>query len=179
MGSQQDGMEMEAHVTMSENHWSSQETMKQYIRKIIVPYAERKVEEFRLHSDAKILLVLDVWAVHKSEEFRMFLRMNYPRIHLVFVPPNCTSKLQVADVALQRPFKSFIKNQFDDWAAKTIQSQIKEKKPIGLHEELGMSTLKPMVLQWCMDSWNSLANRKELSQRFDSNWLGNLLHETF
>jgi hypothetical protein len=93
------------HLTHSPNHWSSQETMQEWINEVLIPYADRRTAEHNLPSDSHIVLVLDVWAVHKSEEFRRFLRTHHPRIHLVFVPPNCTSKLQVADVILQRPFK--------------------------------------------------------------------------
>lgn len=81
------------HLTFSENHWSSQKTMQQYISEIIMPYAEVCIRRHRLKANADIILVLDVWSVHKSAEFRQFLESSYPRIHLVFVPPNCTSKL--------------------------------------------------------------------------------------
>jgi len=150
------------HLTCSENHWSSQTTMQQYISEIIMPHAERCIQQHRLHADAKIILVLDVWAVHKSEEFRLFLRMQHPRIHLVFVPANCTSKLQVADVALQRPFKHGITSRFNEWAAQQIKQQIQEEKIVSLSESFKMGTIKPLVLLWCLESWSSLKERKPL-----------------
>lgn len=150
------------HLTQSENHWSSQATMQQYISEIIMPHAERCIQQHRLHADAKIILVLDVWAVHKSEEFRLFLRMQHPRIHLVFVPANCTSKLQVADVALQRPFKHGIASRFNEWAAQQIKQQIQEDKLVGLNDSFKMAAIKPLVLQWCVDSWSALRERKQL-----------------
>jgi len=150
------------HLTQSENHWSSQTTMQLYISEILMPHAERCIQQHRLHADAKIILVLDVWAVHKSEEFRLFLRMQYPRIHLVFVPANCTSKLQVADVALQRPFKHGITSRFNEWAARQIRQQIQEENVVGLNESFKMGTIKPLVLQWCVESWSALKERKEL-----------------
>lgn len=61
------------HLTHSETYWSTQETMKQYIKEVIVPYSKTKIQQFSLAADARIVLVLDVWSVHKSEEFRMFL----------------------------------------------------------------------------------------------------------
>lgn len=151
-----------AHLTFSENHWSSQATMQQYISEIIMPYAETCIQQHRLHSDAKILLVLDVWAVHKSEEFRRFLRTQHPRIHLVFVPANCTSKLQVADVALQRPYKNGITQRFNQWAAQQIKLQIQEGNVVGLNESMKMGTIKPLVLLWCIDSWSVLKERRDL-----------------
>jgi hypothetical protein len=102
--------EAAVHLTCSHNHWSSQETMQQYINHVVEPYFNKRVVEHQLPPDSHMVLVLDVWSVHKSEEFRKFLQEHHPNIHLVFVPPNCTSKLQVADVMLQRPFKHGFKN---------------------------------------------------------------------
>ena len=39
------------HLTFSENHWSSQTTMRQYISEIIMPYAETMIRKHRLHAD--------------------------------------------------------------------------------------------------------------------------------
>lgn len=148
------------HITHSPNHWSSQHTMQQWIEFVLMPYAERQIAAHELDRAAKVVLVLDVWAVHKSEEFRTFLRMYQPRVHLVFVPANCTSHLQVADVVLQRPFKHGIRRRFNEWAARVVQEQIDQNDILGLSPYLKMSVIKPMVLQWCIDSWSALSQGK-------------------
>jgi hypothetical protein len=149
-------------ITHSDNHWSTQQTMQRWITRVLLPHSERIIEALSLDSDAHILLLLDAWAVHRSAEFRTWLQREHPRIHLVFVPANCTSKLQLADVALQRPFKHCIKQNFNDWAAAAIAAQIQCGEVIGIAEQLGMKTLKPLVLQWCIDSWRGLRERKQL-----------------
>jgi hypothetical protein len=151
-----------AHITFSDNHWSNQTTMQDYIEKVILPYSETRIELFKLDADASSILVLDVWSVHKSEEFRRFLRTKHPRIHLVYIPPNCTSKLQVADVALQRPFKHIITQQFNEWAGENVAEQIADGKVVGLGAALKMSNIKPLALQWCIESWKALKERKGL-----------------
>ena len=150
------------HLTFSDNHWSNQQTMQQYVEEVIMKYANRCVAAQGLHDDAKIILVLDVWAVHKSEEFRRFLRTHHPRIHLVYVPANCTSKLQVADVALQRPFKRAITALFEEWAAAEIKKMIDNDTPASFAESLKMSVLKPKVLDWCVESYRGMLERKDL-----------------
>ncbi len=102
--------------------------------------------------------MLDVWSVHKSKEFIKFLADHFPRIHLVFVPANCTSKLQVADVVLQRPFKHGVKKSFNEWAAQKIIEQIDSNLPTGLSSDLGMKAIKPLVVQWCINSWTSMSS---------------------
>ncbi len=136
--------------------------MQQYVNEVIIPYADQCIRLHRLSSTAAIILVLDVWAVHKSEEFRRFLRTHHPRIHLVFVPANCTSKLQVADVALQRPFKHGITHRFNQWVSGQIVKQIADGEVTGLAEFLKMSTIKPLALQWCIESWQALRDNPAL-----------------
>jgi hypothetical protein len=151
------------HITHSENHWSNQQTMRQWIESVLMPYAERQIAARSLPPASKLILVLDVWAVHKSEEFRMYLRTHHPRIHLVFVPANCTSQLQVADVVLQRPFKHGIRRRFSEWAARIIQEQIdsdQSEDVLGLSPYLKMSVIKPLAQQWCIDSWTALSQEK-------------------
>lgn len=130
------------HLTFSDNHWSSLTTMQQWVTKLLLPYAERCIQRFELNSNAHILLVLDCWAVHKSEEFRRWLRTQHPRIHLVFVPANCTSKLQVADVTLQRPFKATIRRCFEQWAAEEMRKQIASNEIVGFGGVFKMATLE-------------------------------------
>ena len=149
-------------ITCSNNHWSTQETMQRWVTKVLLPHTERMIELHGLDANAHILLLLDCWAVHKSAEFRGWLQKEHPRIHLVFVPANCTSKLQLADVALQRPFKSCITQSFNQWAAESIAEQIRSGEVTGIAAQLGMAALKPLVLQWCVDSWNGLRERKQL-----------------
>jgi hypothetical protein len=149
-------------ITCSDNHWSTQETMQRWITRVLLPHSERMIAMYELDANAHMLLQLDCWAVHKSAEFREWLQQEHPRIHLVFVPANCTSKLQLADVALQRPFKSSISQSFNDWAAAAVADQIQRGEVVGITDRLGMASLKPLVLQWCVDSWNGLRERKQL-----------------
>lgn len=153
------------HLAHSDNHWSTQKTMQQYISEVIVPYAKRQAIAHGLQ-DPHIILVLDVWSVHKSIEFRTYLR-KHPNIHLCFVPPNCTSKLQVADVVLQRPFKHGINCRFNEWAAETLRVQYSEGAFTGLNAHLKMKFIKPKVLQWAVESWQKL---KEGSLYIQSGW---------
>jgi hypothetical protein len=104
-----------------------------------------------------MILVIDAWSVHRSAEFRSWMEKNHPLMHLVYVPANCTSHLQVADVALQKPFKSKIRNQFSDWAAEIIMKQALSGEITGLRAHLGIKELRPLALEWALAAWNYLA----------------------
>ena len=151
-------------ITCSPNHWSSLETMQRWITAVLMPHADRCIREHQLDANAHIVLILDCWSVHRSEDFRFFLRDTAfgSRIHLVFVPANCTSKLQVADAALQRPFKAGVRRSFDKWAAEQLLQQISARNVIGLREHFGMVNMKRHILQWCIDSWEQLQQQKQI-----------------
>lgn len=150
------------HLTQSENHWSNQKTMQDYVEEVIAPFRAAKIKEHRLQENAAVILWLDVWGVHISAEFRAFIAEKHSYIHLVYVPPSCTSKLQVADVALNYPFKHGVKRRYNMWAADLINEQIKAGEITGLKAHMGLTLLKPKVLEWALESWKSLANEKLL-----------------
>jgi hypothetical protein len=151
------------HITHSDNHWSNQQTMKQYVEHIINPYYKQQIRKYSLPSTSKLILQLDCWSVHKSAEFISYIKSQHKHIHLVFIPPNCTSKLQVADVVLQRPFKWGVKKRFNEWLANIIEEQIEnEEEKIQINPHLRMSSLKPLLLEWVYQSWSTLGSEPEL-----------------
>jgi hypothetical protein len=146
------------HLTSSDNHWSTQQTMREYIEHVIEPYRQRKIKEKGLKQDSRMVLVLDAWSVHRSEEFRSWMAKNHPLMHLVFVPANCTSHLQVADVVLQKSFKAKLRERFSDWAAAIIKQQAMAGEITGLRAHLGLKELRPLVLDWCLHAWTHLTS---------------------
>jgi hypothetical protein len=146
------------HLTCTENHWANQRTMQEYIQHIIEPYRLQKIKEHNLReADTHVILLLDCYSVHISQEFRSSIP---PHIHLIYVPPNCTSKLQPADVALNFPFKHEFKRLFNQWAAEQIDEQIGLGEVIGLKHLMGLANLRPLVLKWAYQSWWALFNEK-------------------
>ena len=95
-----------------------------------------------------------------AEEFRDFINKEHPYIHLVYIPPNCTSKLQVADVVLNYAFKHGIKQRFNAWAAELIAGQVASGQSVGIKPHLTMPQVRPKILQWAYESWSSLREEK-------------------
>ncbi|KAF5382378.1 hypothetical protein D9757_009804 [Collybiopsis confluens] len=113
-----------ASATSPRSHFSTLKTMKEWIRKILVPYIQSVIERDGLDKDQKAILYIDVYPVHISKPFRMFVFTEYPNIILIYVPGNCTGKYQPADVGIQRPLKHRIKAALFDWMAKEHQQQL-------------------------------------------------------
>jgi hypothetical protein len=148
------------HLTHSINHWSNQETMDQYVEHVLLPYLKCKIAEHNLPPDSKLIVNLDCWSVHKSAEFRSLIKSKYNKsLVLVYVPPNCTSKLQVADVMLQFPFKHHVKQLFNQhvnrWVGEQLQLGV---DTINTKVLLKMSNIKPLLLTWCHEAWLTVKN---------------------
>lgn len=142
------------HITHSHNHWSTLETMKQYIQHVIIAYMQQKIIQHRLPADSKAIILLDCWSVHRSEEFLAYMKAQHKNIICVFIPPNCTSKLQVADTHLNFPFKRGIRSRFNDYVVQEMLNTMDKKEQIEI--DLTMGTLKPLLLQWIYDTWSKM-----------------------
>jgi hypothetical protein len=59
------------HVEFSKSktYWSTQETMQLLVDHIIAPYFSKKAK-LGLPEDQKAIWKIDIWSVHRSEEFR-------------------------------------------------------------------------------------------------------------
>jgi hypothetical protein len=157
------------HFTHSENHWSNLDTMKEYLECIIQPYIENVVKDKHLNpTTTRAIIMLDCWNVHLSPEFRdivkQYNKSNPTNLLLVYIPPNCTSQLQVADVALNYSFKCGIRNRFEDWATKQLMDQLEDEKTVPA-VDTKLSTLKPLLVQWAFSSWFNLLNRPDLIKK--------------
>ncbi len=105
-----DEMQRELIFSHSENHWANEHTTLEYLQEITfwrlrVGYA----------ATDWVLLVWDVYYAHRHPDVLKFAREN--RIALLFVPANTTSRLQLCDVGINKPFKSRTTKSFQAWAA--------------------------------------------------------------
>ena len=154
------------HLTQTPTHWSSQQSMRDYVDFVITPFVNARRQQ---HScpDSHVLLLFDCWSVHKSAEFLNWLREHHPDYHVVFIPAGCTGKAQPADVVLQRPLKCGITNQFLQWTTEMLTAQLKsDSEDIPSCEiDKSMAVLKPRVVEWALESWSMLRKRKEMIVR--------------
>ena len=101
--------------------------------------------------------------VHKSLEFRTWLRENFSWLIFLFVPANCTSKLQPCDVIVQRPFKYGFKPQFDSHSTNAVRENLQSgKKP---YIPVKISELKGHLSIWLLHAWKCCADRLDMLQR--------------
>jgi hypothetical protein len=147
----------------SESHWSTHETMIEYFDQIILPYIEQVEKEKQLNPNiVKCIVVLDCWRVHMTAEFRSAVSRRYNnKIMLVYIPPNCTSELQVADVALNYSFKRSIRNKYEEWSCKEMLKLMEDDTAVPKLNTT-LTVLKPLMLNWTFQSWFELSKRSSL-----------------
>ena len=110
------------HITFSANHWSNEDTMKEYIAYIILPYIHKKREELKLASDYPALLTFDNFKAQCTHAILTLLDQN--SINVVLVPANCTNRLQPLDLSVNKSVKSHLRNEFQTWYAKKVCTQL-------------------------------------------------------
>jgi hypothetical protein len=155
-------------LEQTKNHWSSLYTMQQYVKAIIQPFINSQIEQHKLENNSHALLIIDCWSVHKSKEFREWMKTNYPKYHIIFVPAGCTGVAQPADVILQRPLKHEYKNKYSLWTTEQMMNSLKSGlKAIDCQLTKDVKSLKPLLVQWLVESWLKLKEKKEL---IESGW---------
>ena len=168
-------------VTQTDSHWSNVNTMKDYVKTIIDPYVQSKIKELDLPENKNhALLIFDVFWAHRDTKFTEWLKENYPNYHYVFIPANCTSVLQPADVLLNRPFKCELTNQYTNWSTQNLMSQFSATDDISnIRLPNDLTTLKPLIVKWSIESWLKLKQYKEMIRHGWKKLLGKILDPEF
>ena len=137
-------------ITHSPKHWSTEETMVQYVTNIIIPYVEATRE---LINDMKpALVIMDNFRGQVTPTITALLEDH--DIHVCLLPPNTTDSLQPMDVSVNKPAKDFLRRKFQEWYSEQVMKQMEgmeiescEIKPI----DLSMSVLKEVGAKWLVE----------------------------
>jgi len=98
--------------------------MKNFVNKILAPYFDKKKEELGLPQSQKSLWQIDVWLVHRSDEFRSWMRKTHLNIIIDFVPGGCTGVHQPCDVGIQRPLKLSMRKSYHEDIVRDLLSEL-------------------------------------------------------
>lgn len=113
-----------------------------------------------------MILFVDCWSGHKTEDFRTWMGDLHSFIKLLYVAAGCTSEGQPADVIQQKPLKAGIKRCFDLYTAGQVAKQISDGVPPNDVElDLRMGTLPEEMVKWAKESFHSLMERQDKVRR--------------
>ena len=149
----------EWHVTYSINHWSNEDTMKEYVENILVPYIDGKRKSLSLGNNFPALVLFDNFKVQCTTAVLTLLDQN--NINVVLIPPNCIDRLQPSDISVNKSVKDHLRGLFQSWYAGEIYSWYKEQKQQE-SIDLRMSVVKPLSASWMISTINYIASKPEI-----------------
>ena len=135
-------------ASYTENHWANEETTKQYIYKILLPYVNTKREELGLPSSYPALVVYDCFKGQCTNDVLQILKENHID---TAKPASCTDRLQPLDVSVNKSAKVFLRKKFQLRYSEQVCSQLQKKsdevKPVDLH----LNVVKSLGAKWLME----------------------------
>lgn len=144
-------------------YWSTLETMKTMVNKILVPYFDEKRRILDLPPNQKAIWQIDAWSVHRSEEFRNWMGKNHPNIILQYVPAGCTGVFQACDVGIQRILKHSLKRSYHRDIVEDIKEQLdKGVEKVVIDRKLGQ--LRDSAVRWTWEAYETL-NKEEIVKK--------------
>lgn len=142
-----------------------------WVERILIPAANRICVRTGRSRDHDILLSWDVYTLHRAESTLAYLKEHHPRIKLVYVPANCTSVAQVADVGINGPFKTMYRQLKEKWlVAETLGDdtftaqrlpetdvpELDEAVVARMKKLRSLPLLRMKVLEWTALVWTEL-----------------------
>jgi DDE superfamily endonuclease len=105
-----EGYPESVELAVQESAWFDELVMLDWIERVWKPFASKK--------DEKTFILLDEFKVHLTTKVKeAFYDCNTA---VEYIPPGYTSTLQVCDVGINKPFKDYLKIEFDNWMVLSI-----------------------------------------------------------
>ncbi|KAF9642099.1 hypothetical protein BDM02DRAFT_3106047 [Thelephora ganbajun] len=140
-------------------HWSNMTTMKHYVAHILSVYFGD--QRTRLNRPNQVCLwMIDCWSVHRSQEFRGWMRDKYPWILIRYVPGGCMGVFQPCDVGIQRILKNAMqKAALSHVVKETVAHLSKNENPGTTVLEKGIWELRKCSVEWLMNGYKAINDR--------------------
>jgi hypothetical protein len=142
--------------------------MHSFVEKILVPYLSEQKAKLGLPESQKSIWQIDVWSVHRSKEFRNWMKTHHPNIIIDFVPGGCTGVWQACDVGIQRIFKHSLKRLYHEDVVAAILKQIDDDVEIKVDKKLGV--LRDQSVSWMWKAHQTL-NKPKIVKKVNCSYL--------
>lgn len=153
------------HYSDTDTYWSTFQTMKLWVKHILVPYFMSQRAHHNLPVNQRCILQIDCWSVHRSARFLDWMAEEYPWIIVLFVPGGCTGLFQACDVGLQRILKLAIaRRAHADVVVETVNALQSGTAPEQVVNDQGIGTLRNRSVSWMIEGYHAI-NRSELIKK--------------
>lgn len=117
--------------------WADERGMKIWVRDVWEPYVS---------SSASSYLIIDEFRCHVQDSFIDLMRTMGTEIDII--PGGYTCRLQVLDVSINKPVKSFIEQRYIEWAAQNL-AHLPNGAPVP-------DPSRELITKWLHEAWNAL-----------------------
>jgi hypothetical protein len=146
----------------TKTYWANQRTMRLFVDNILAPYFQETKAKLGCPAHQYSLWTIDVWSVHRSDEFLDWMSTNHPYILIDFVPGGCTGVAQPCDVGIQRPFKHITNQCFMEDVVEMALTKIDNGEDVIIDDRL--ATLRNASVRWLWKAYETL-DEKDLVQK--------------
>ncbi|KZO96463.1 hypothetical protein CALVIDRAFT_461081, partial [Calocera viscosa TUFC12733] len=144
-------------LSHSSTYWTNLRTLQVFVTSLLAPYFETQNKKNNCESHAPCLWVIDVYSVHRSEEFRNWMHDSYPWILLHYIPASCTGVWQPADVGLQRRLKTKLRQSaLADVADETLEQLQSGCAPSAVMLDTSLPRLRNRTVGWLLQAYRQL-----------------------
>ena len=149
------------NVSFSDSHWSNTEKSIELFEKVIFPYLKQAKASLKYPKEKMSLIIMDTF---KGEDNDVILDLCEKHMcQVVIVPHSLSNKFQPLDIAINKPVKSFISDNYNEWFSKQVSQQLeKGMQPADVKLSLGLTELKAMHAKWILELYNHLCHQNEI-----------------
>ena len=147
----------------STSHWTTEDTILEYMAVLHTTYVIPKMKEQGLDPKTqKWVLLWDCYSVHRSDPVLEALKTKYTNIVILFVPASCTAELQPLDLSFNFVFKSGVATLFASWLSQVAQEQLlKGVPPEKLKFDLTLQNVKIPFVTWVHKTFKKISENKQ------------------
>ena len=112
-------------------------------------------QQWKTVCDGEMLLILDIHKAQKTDNVKaQFSSINTTT---VYIPPGCTSIIQLLDVSVNAPFKAIVPRLANDHCAQNLSTYVQGTIPAGERRVL--------LTRWVGQAWEEVSANKEMIQQ--------------
>ena len=139
-------------------------TMLQYVEHIIEPYV-RSVREMFYTATTPGLIITYNFKGQVTEKVSSLLEKCH--LHVCLLPANTTNLLQPMDISMNKPAKSFLKEQFSIWYSEHLFKQFEDQSDVPLEDvtldpvDLSLGNMKNIGAKWLVEAVKYIASNPQ------------------
>ena len=150
------------NVTFPDNHWLNTEKSTDLFEKFIFPCLKQAKARLKYPKEQMSLIIMDTFKGQGNDVILDLCEKHMCQV--VIVPHNLTNKFQSLDITVNKPAKSFISNNYDEWFSRQVSQELEKGiQPADVKVSLvGLIELKVMHAKWILELCNHLYHQNEI-----------------